>query len=127
MAAGMTKRNSGKNAARKAAQPKGFAESGRQAKFTGRDAKPGVEATLAARVDATIKAAQESGLISEKSSRISGRVSAELVEQAKRRTGLSSDTDLIQFALAAVALEDGFAVAFKESRGKIDPDLKLGF
>jgi hypothetical protein len=34
---------------------------------------------------------------------------------------------LIEFALATVALEDNFSEAFKESRGKVDPELKLGF
>jgi hypothetical protein len=29
--------------------------------------------------------------------------------------------------LASVALEDNFAQVFGESRGKVDPDLKLGF
>jgi hypothetical protein len=54
-------------------------------------------------------------------------VSRALIEQAKRRTGIESDTDLIEFALANLALEDNFAEAFKAARGKIDPDLKLGF
>jgi hypothetical protein len=74
-----------------------------------------------------MQAAEQSGLLSEKSGRIGGRVSQALVRQAKRQTGIETDTDLIEFALATVALEDNFAEAFKESRGKIDPELKLGF
>ena len=54
-------------------------------------------------------------------------MSPALIEQAKRRTGIESDTDLIEFALANIALEDDFAEAFKASRGKVDPDLKLDF
>ena len=50
-----------------------------------------------------------------------------LIKQAKRQTGIETDTDLIEFALATVALEDNFADVFKESRGKVDPKLKLGF
>ena len=50
-----------------------------------------------------------------------------MVKQAKRQTGIETDTDLIEFALATVALEGNFAEAFKESRGKVDPELKLGF
>jgi hypothetical protein len=34
---------------------------------------------------------------------------------------------LIEFALATVALEDNFAEIFRASRGKVDPQLKLGF
>ena len=50
-----------------------------------------------------------------KSGRIGGRVSPALVEQAKRQTGIETDTDLIEFALATVALEDNFAETFKAS------------
>ena len=80
-----------------------------------------------ARFEAVMLAAKQSGLLSEKGSRIGGRVSPALVRQAKRQTGIETDTDLIEFALATVALEDNFASAFKESRGKVDPTLKLGF
>ncbi len=79
-----------------------------------------------ARFEAVMLAAEQSGLLSEKGSRIGGRVSPALVRQAKRQTGIETDTDLIEFALATVALEDNFAEAFKESRGKVDPALKLG-
>ncbi len=53
--------------------------------------------------------------------------SPELVEQARRQTGIETDTDLIEFALAIGALEDDFAETFKESRGEVDRELKLGF
>jgi hypothetical protein len=74
-----------------------------------------------------MKAAERSGLLEQKTSRIADRVSPSLVQEAKRRTGIEADTDLIAFALANVALEDNFAGAFKDARGKIDPELKLGF
>lgn len=79
------------------------------------------------RVEAVMAAAERSGLLHEKSGRIGGRVSPALVERAKARTGIETDTDLIEFALANVALEDRFAESFKATRGKVDPDLKLGF
>ena len=50
-----------------------------------------------------------------------------MIRQAKKRTGIETDNDLIEFALANVALEDEFAEVFKQSRGKVDPDLELGF
>jgi hypothetical protein len=80
-----------------------------------------------ARFEAVMQAAEQSGLLREKSGRIGGRVSSALVRQAKRQTGIATDTDLIEFALATVALEDNFAEVFKESRGKVGPELKLGF
>jgi hypothetical protein len=92
-------------------------------------AKESERSRLAAaeRVDAVMRAAAKSGLLSEKSGRIGGRVSPLLISEAKRRTGIQADTELIEFALASVALEDDFAEAFRESHGKVDPGLKLGF
>ena len=78
-------------------------------------------------VTAVMAAAQRSGLLEEKSGRIGGRVSPVLVERAKARTGIEADTDLIEFALANIALEDKFAESFKAARGTVDADLNLGF
>jgi hypothetical protein len=123
-----------KTSATKSAGPKGkraagdFPERGaRRSNVVQRNAKTGDSADSKARVEAVMSAAERSGLLREKSGRIGGRVSPALVAQAKRQTGIATDTDLIEYALATVALEDSFAEAFKESRGKVDPDLKLGF
>jgi hypothetical protein len=80
-----------------------------------------------ARFEAVMQVAERSGLLRGKSGRIGGRVSPALVRQAKRQTGFETDTDLIEFALATVALDDNFAETFKDARGKIDRQLKLGF
>src|SRR5713226_2767625 len=101
--------------------------SARRTKVDQRDAKTGQFLVSKARFEAVMQAAEQSGLLSEKSGRIGGRVSPALVRQAKRQTGIETDTDLIEFALATVALEDNFAETFKESRGKVDAELKLGF
>jgi hypothetical protein len=100
---------------------------GGRTKAAQRDATSGQGLGSAARVEAVMRAAARSGLLGEKSGRIGGRVSPALVRQAKRQTGIEADSDLIEFALATVALEDNFAKAFKRSRGKVDPGLKLGF
>ena len=92
-----------------------------------REATEGRVVASKARFAAVMLAAERSGLLSQKSGRIGGRVSPVLVKQAKRQTGIETDTDLIEFALATVALEDNFAEAFKHSRGKVERDLKLGF
>src|ERR1700761_3106388 len=99
----------------------------RAIKAVSRNSQTGQPAVTRARFEAVMQAAEQSGLLSQKSSRIGGRVSPALVEQAKRQTGIETDTDLIAFALAAVALEDNFSEAFKKSRGKVAPELKLGF
>jgi hypothetical protein len=101
--------------------------SARRTKVVQRDENTGQLAISKARFEAVILAAERSGLLSGKSGRIGGRVSPALVKQAKRQTGIVTDSDLIEFALASVALEDNFAESFKESRGKVDPALKLGF
>lgn len=80
-----------------------------------------------ARISAVMGAAERSGLLKEKSSRIGGRVSPVLIRKAKASTGIEADTDLIEFALASVALEDKFPEAFKNVRAAVDPDLELGF
>lgn len=93
-----------------------------------RDAATGRITTVhATQVEAVMAAAQRSGLLLEKSGRIGGRVSQVLVEKAKARTGITTDTDLIEFALANIALEDKFSEAFKAARGTVDPDLDLSF
>lgn len=80
-----------------------------------------------ARIEAVLQRAEESGLRTDKDGRIAGRVSADLIKKAKARTGLTSDTELVEFALANVALEDNFAETFRKTRGTVDPTLKLGF
>ncbi|HEY1214673.1 MAG TPA: hypothetical protein VGE93_13670 [Bryobacteraceae bacterium] len=79
------------------------------------------------RVAAVISAAELSGLLRKKTSRIGGRVSPKLVSKAKALTGIKADTELIEFALANVALEDKFAEVFRAVRGSVDPELDLGF
>lgn len=74
-----------------------------------------------------MEAAENSGLLGEKTARIGGRISPALVEQAKKQTGIGTDTDLIEFALANIALEDDFAKTYRTTRGTVDPALKLGF
>lgn len=73
-----------------------------------------------------MRGAADEGLMLAKDGRIAGRVSRELIAKAKARTGLQSDTELVEFALATVALDDGFAEAFHKVRGSVDPDLDLG-
>jgi hypothetical protein len=80
-----------------------------------------------ARIEAVLAAAENAGLLSASDSRIAGRVSASLIERAKARTGLRSDTELLVFAIASVALEDDFAETFEKLRGTVDPRLDLEF
>ena len=75
----------------------------------------------------TLRAAVRKGLIGSKDERITARLSHALIEQAKRQTGIKGDTELLEFALANVALEDNFPATMNKLAGTIDPDIKLGF
>jgi hypothetical protein len=125
----VAKASTGKPAAHRAKRSTGGLAKGSagRTRVGQRDTKAGEAVVSKARFEAVIQAARQSGLLSGKNGRIGGRVSPALVRQAKRQTGIQTDTDLIEFALATVALEDRFAEVFKEARGKIDPELKLGF
>jgi hypothetical protein len=79
------------------------------------------------RIEAVLSAAESAGLLGEKNARIGGRISAALVGQAKKQTGIQKDSELIEFALANIALEDDFARMFRELRGTVDPKLQLGY
>jgi hypothetical protein len=81
----------------------------------------------ATRVDAVMKAAAESGLLKREEQPYRWPDQPGLAPPGQEANGIESDTDLIEFALANVALEENFAEAFKQSRGKINGNLKLGF
>jgi len=71
--------------------------------------------------------AEKAGILAgDKSDRISARVNHQLLENAKRRTGITATTELVEFALASIALEDAFADTFMKARGSVDPDIDLG-
>ena len=124
----MAKASAGKPPTRRGKQAAGTAKGNLgQIKAVRRESTTGPLFVSKTRFEAVMRAAEKSGLLNEKGGRIGGRVSPALVRQAKRQTGIETDTDLIEFALATVALEDNFADVFKESRGKVDPKLKLGF
>jgi hypothetical protein len=81
----------------------------------------------AARNQATLESARAAGLIGgAKSARVAGRVSAELVAAAKKSAGVSSDTDVIEVALARLALEDEFGAKLVRNKGSVPRDIDLG-
>ncbi|HWE07087.1 MAG TPA: hypothetical protein VG274_10285 [Rhizomicrobium sp.] len=79
------------------------------------------------RVRATLEQARKTGLLGGvKDTRISGRVSRRLVTAAKRSAGAQSDTDVIEIALATLALEDDFGQKLVRRKGSVPRDLDLG-
>jgi len=65
------------------------------------------------------------GLTRNKTAQFGGRVNPRLLEMARERSGVDTDSQLIELALGNLVMEDGFAEAFRASRGTISPDLDL--
>jgi hypothetical protein len=84
------------------------------------------KALAALRNRATLDSARAAGLLgAAKNARVAGRVSALLVAAAKKSSGLSSDTDVIEVALAKLALEDDFGVKLVRNKGSLPRDLDI--
>jgi hypothetical protein len=85
------------------------------------------KARAATRNRATLESARAAGFLGAKNARVAGRVSAELIAAAKRSSGLSSDTDVIEIALAKLALEDDFGAKLVRNKGSVPRDLDIEF
>lgn len=68
---------------------------------------------------------EKMGLTRNKTAQLGGRINPRLLELARERAGVETDSQLIELALGNLVVEDGFAEAFKASRGTINPDLDL--
>ena len=78
------------------------------------------------RLDEILAAAQERGLLSgSKTHVIRGRMPVGLVEQAKLKSGISSDSKLLEAALASLAVSDDYAQWLLAQRGTVSPNLIL--
>ena len=78
------------------------------------------------RAELIMSEAKSAGLIGgPKDVVIRGRVSTALVKAARKRAGVSTDTELIELALSSLALADDFGEKFLKRKGVIDPDLDL--
>ena len=62
-----------------------------------------------------------------RSLKLSTRVDPGLIEAARRRTGLGSDSDLINAALAVIAAGDDFGTWLVRQAGRLPEDFELGF
>jgi hypothetical protein len=91
-------------------------------------AQPPTDAEIAlARNRLVLEQARAVGLLGPaKNARLSGRVSSELIEAARKRAHVTSDTELLELALSRLALEDDFGARLVARKGSIAPDLDLG-
>jgi hypothetical protein len=75
-----------------------------------------------------LKQARDAGVLGAgKDARITGRVSSVLVEAAKARAGISSETGLIELALATLALDDDFGARLVGLNGSVAAEVDLEF
>jgi hypothetical protein len=72
--------------------------------------------------------AEDEGLLrGDRTRMVRGRMPEALVAKAKKRTGINSDTDLIEVALANIAVADDYADWLLLQRGTIDAEADLEF
>lgn len=82
-------------------------------------------ARVSLRRQTVIDAARQLGLLDGENGRIGGRVRRDLVAAAKQKSGIASDTGLLEYALARVALEDDFGAKLVRRKGRITRDIYL--
>lgn len=72
-------------------------------------------------------AARSAGLaFDKKDGRIAGRVNSDLVRRAKRKSGITSDSALIEAGLLSLAAEDDFGRWLVAQVGRLEKDFDIG-
>jgi len=80
------------------------------------------------RLGDALSIAQQQGLLSgARTLTVRGRMPSLLVEQAKKKTGIQSDSRLIEAALASIVAADDYADWLLAQRGTVSRDLDLEF
>lgn len=87
--------------------------------------KPEISEFGTSRRRSVVAAAKAAGLLAGDNSALGARVPRQLVAQAKERSGISSTTDLVEYALAKVALEDDFGSKLVARKGTIPASIAL--
>ena len=77
--------------------------------------------------DVMVIADKEGLLRGERTRVVRGRMPEGLVTRAKKRTGINSDTDLIEVALASIAVADDYADWLLSRRGAVGSEAELEF
>jgi hypothetical protein len=75
---------------------------------------------------AVMSAASDAGyLTGEKMERVGGRITSRLLAAAKAKSGIHSQTELLEYALAKVALEDDYGAKLLAMKGSVPDDVEL--
>src|SRR6516225_2032339 len=75
------------------------------------------------RRDSVLDTVKRLGLLEGPRNRIAGRIRGQLIKAAKARSGIRSDTQLLEYALAQVALEDNFWQKLAALEGTVPRDI----
>ena len=85
-------------------------------------------AVSSGRINDALSIAGQQGLLSgSRTLTLRGRMPSLLVEQAKKKTGIQSDSKLIEAALANIVVADEYAEWLLAQRGTVSKDLDLEF
>jgi hypothetical protein len=87
--------------------------------------KAETEKFLAARRLAVMEHVASQGLMEGENAPVGARVPKKLVARAKKQSGITSTTELVEYALAKVVLEDDFGRKLVALKGTIPKDIKL--
>jgi hypothetical protein len=80
------------------------------------------------RIDDALSIAEQQGLLSGgRTLTVRGRMPSLLVQQAKKKTGIQSDSKLIEAALANIVAADDYAEWLLAQRDTVSKDLDLEF
>ena len=91
------------------------------------DKHPTVRQIVAERRARVLDAAANAGLLTGGRIPIRARVCTKLLQAAKEKSGLEATTDIVEYALAKVAMEDDFAAKLLSRRDHAPRDLDLEF
>ena len=84
--------------------------------------------TAAGRAEDAVAIASRQGLMSGgRTLTVRGRMPSLLVAEAKRKTGIQSDSKLLEAALASIAVADEYGAWLLAQRGTVSKDLDLEF
>ncbi|MFZ1009756.1 MAG: hypothetical protein WAN65_23155 [Candidatus Sulfotelmatobacter sp.] len=100
----------------------------RATRVTSSQEKTRLDSRGSSRLREILVIAEQEGLLrGERTQVVRGRMPEALVARAKKRTGINSDTDLIEVALANIAVEDDYADWLLSRRGAVSREADLEF
>ena len=88
---------------------------------------PAPRAILARRQAKVAATAEREGLLDGVRASVGARIPPSLLEAAKRSAGMTSTTEVIEYALSKLALEDEFGALLTARSGRAAKDLDLEF